>query len=86
MNQVNREDVYSTGEISKKLGFGISTKFLKKIIEPAADVNKSMAVYWWKKDFYLICDGVMKHIQNAQTTDLEVNRTGKKNGRVWIRI
>ncbi len=86
MSKVNREDVYTTGEISKKLGFGVSTKFLKKFIEPAADMKKSMAVYWWKRDFCLICDGVMQHIQSAQTDDLEVNRTGKKNGRVWIRI
>ncbi len=75
MDTFNRKEVYSTNEISERLGFNVSVKFLKDIgIEPAADIKKSHAVYWWKSDYSLVCSKIIDHL------------SVKKANRVRVRI
>ena len=59
MDQFDRQEVYSTNEISKILGFHVSVRFLKaRGIEPVADLKKTYAVYWRKRDLPLICNSL----------------------------
>lgn len=60
-NLFNREEVYSTAELSKKLGLGVSVSFLQECgISPLC--RTSTGTFWRKSDFPIICHAISKAI------------------------
>ncbi len=66
---INKEETYSTGQLSHLFGLNFSVKFLMGIgIEPAAHLSGGLAVYWWKRDFQKIRVRLAEHILHCEET------------------
>lgn len=57
MSQINRQEVFSTSELSKEIGLSVPVKFLIDCgVTPLAQTNS--AVFWRKSDFPVICHAI----------------------------